>query len=730
MLDLFRKNRPTILLFFLCFMGGLFFSGTLSAENPHEGLLGQSLTSGEIVHVPPKKKEDKQNKKGSSRPTKMNSPRGQSETASVQANQISIDSHNIVTGSVDAGHGADLTIGATDMSNAQLDTAEITTENTVYGRVKGRGDETRYRMGTVDVEGIRGGDLGISTLNTVQGDVSVKKGQDVSIGVVEMGKPRKSKKDNLEKDTPRGMEGTENDVIEFIEIDPHGKAITMPQTPVNSTEAEEAQNGICSGKPICTEPNTCCAGIINETCHDINGCSSVADTLGSYTFGIPDGPVKQDNIYIPCNSHDQCYQTCGTDKKSCDIQLYYDMIEECRFYDPNFNDEKILLPDQIENKLDAGLAALGDITKNAGVRVVVVSGAGIIASGGTGTPAAIAAGVEEGAKKFAKDLVLATLTDGNVRKTEKNLILAIPSFLCISDSISNATDYLSDFNEDNKKDEKINAWKKKQDRNLTGGKKVVNTMADNVQTMMHDAAASIETGAVGLHAFLEQKAYTVNPKKSFVASVLEKPARSCGVAKNIMEFMNYMGCELVHIPSDTIKKTKQLATAGAWATQKANSYFLEGAGEVVDYIGNNFAKDLRFVGSQGVPALRYAGNKSLELSNTLTKLMVDGIDLAGEFALDELIYTIDSLGDSIRKYEDLLLDCLSIAENYYFGVLNFASFSFRGDEEYCLDNKVDGEERCCVVNLTYQYHRSNNIQDTMGNILTPFENLCEEKTGN
>lgn len=83
-------------------------------------------------------------------------------------------------------------------------------------------------------------------------------------------------------------------------------------------------------------------------CHEIDGCSApfpdsfrddpTGGTLGrrSTAFGKdvsttdfdPHGLAPRDQL--PCNQHDVCYQTCGSDKRECDDAMYRDMLDVCR----------------------------------------------------------------------------------------------------------------------------------------------------------------------------------------------------------------------------------------------------------------------------------------------------------------------------------------------------------------------------------------------------------------
>jgi hypothetical protein len=86
----------------------------------------------------------------------------------------------------------------------------------------------------------------------------------------------------------------------------------------------------------------------SNRCHKIDGCSApfpdsfrqdpTGGTLGrrSTAFGKdtsktdfdPHGLAPRDDL--PCNHHDVCYQTCGSDKVTCDDTMFRDMQAVCR----------------------------------------------------------------------------------------------------------------------------------------------------------------------------------------------------------------------------------------------------------------------------------------------------------------------------------------------------------------------------------------------------------------
>jgi hypothetical protein len=73
-------------------------------------------------------------------------------------------------------------------------------------------------------------------------------------------------------------------------------------------------------EPI-TDLADCPNRVANDRPHEIDGCSWSPD------FIIPCPWVS---ITPACNNHDECYQTCGSDKSACDSNLYNDIVAICR----------------------------------------------------------------------------------------------------------------------------------------------------------------------------------------------------------------------------------------------------------------------------------------------------------------------------------------------------------------------------------------------------------------
>jgi len=692
MLDFFQKNTSIILFFFLLLTGNLCFSDTLSAANTHEGILGQSLSSGQIVQVP--QKTNQPDKKDSFHSLNRSTPKRSSGTASVRSNQFKIDSQNTITNSVDSRHGANIAIGDTDISNVQLNSAVIDIENTVYGRVKARGEDTRYRMGTVDIEGIHGGNLGISTENTVMGDVSVKNGQDVAIGVIEIGKAKKEQKGALKNDPSRNM--PENNAVNYIKIGDYGSAVIIPWQDVIA-ENNDSSNEVCENEPVCFDSK-------GETghCYNIDGCSLVANTLADAKFGEDGGSIFEDGRYIACNSHDQCYQTCETNQRACDIQFYYDLVDECYRSGANVDSEKVLTTNQLEDRGEAakrgGKEILIDGAK-AGAKAVVVTTVGTVGSGGVGFPAAAILGAKAGAKDFMVNFATGVITNPDYRYAGRIGIVAVPHLAEGISDISAA--WLSDLNEKNKKDEWINEWEEKMDAGAKNTKTIVDKSAGKIKVSIYDIASSVESLGTGFNSMLDENAQKLAPKESFLDALPKNSANTCDVNKGFWGFIQVMGCELVSIPTNVYKGSETILSAASWGSKKAGSYLLESSGQVADYAGSILAEDIRFWGNQSAASMQYVGHKSIDLSNSFAKFIVNETDNFVEQYIDNAIFLTETTAKGIGQVRSLLYDCLSTAENYYIGVYVMGEFFFKGDNS------------SCIKNSSYNYH---NLEQSSGQL--------------
>ena len=67
--------------------------------------------------------------------------------------------------------------------------------------------------------------------------------------------------------------------------------------------------------------------------YDINGCTASPDTVRGVVFGTVQGLVSVGNEGsvedYPCNQHDLCYETCGSNRAGCDDRFEDDMVDAC-----------------------------------------------------------------------------------------------------------------------------------------------------------------------------------------------------------------------------------------------------------------------------------------------------------------------------------------------------------------------------------------------------------------
>lgn len=680
------------------FLISICFFETSAAENTHEDILGQSLNSSQVAQVLPKKKERQLKKRPSSRSFNRLGPKTSSGATIVRGNQFRIDSHNTITNSIDSEQGANIAIGGTDISNVQVDSAIINTENTVYGRVKARGDNSRYRMGTVDIEGIHGGNLGISTENTTKGTVSVQNGQDVAIGVVEIGSAGENKKDPPISSQPN----PEDNVAEYMEIIQHGRAITLPWYPNDATIEDTEVNEVCSGGTLCNPGECCEINKISEKCYLVDGCSAVRDQWknGRFIFGTPGGDFKDVDSYVPCNSHDQCYQTCGTDRKACDIQMYYDMIDVCRSDKDeiiDWNKKNILMPDDVWSKFHTGAGAMM-LSPTVALTITRIP-------------------------KVDRQVSIITNAaySNEIDRTKKTLLLAVCAI--IEPNATNLSNSVSKNN--NIKKQTVQNYKNQLNKRKDIDKKLINIATDNSTFLVYDISNIAENAGRGINRLLDQAAAIIEPDDSFVDSVFQPPTNSCGAAGS---FWKSITC---NIRNSTAQATSLLSSAAVWSAQKAGHLFLKGAGQVANYTGQLLAADVRFYGILGVKSLEYAGYSVLEVRNYANQASINMFDLTTDFRTVALSFGLDQLSKAARYAGDLIFDCLTAAETYYIGLRDAGWLFFRGEKEQCTNNIIPKDSNdCCVVNPNYAYHGLPGIEATMGDIPIPFQTYCEEKAGN
>ena len=81
---------------------------------------------------------------------------------------------------------------------------------------------------------------------------------------------------------------------------------------------------------------------INRACdegtwqYEYDGCSVPGWLVFLMNASDKDNPAGGEDTHFsnrsrtgPCDKHDECYQTCGSSKAKCDLQMYYDMMKIC-----------------------------------------------------------------------------------------------------------------------------------------------------------------------------------------------------------------------------------------------------------------------------------------------------------------------------------------------------------------------------------------------------------------
>ncbi len=714
-----EKNKGRCHLFITIILCILFLSFNLSmAANTHDITLGQALDNVKIVTAP-KQTQDKRKKENKSTTASRTGKRN--NTGSVQTGLLDIYSGNTVGGTVKSRHGATVAIGAADLSRIKADKIQIQTTNTVGRSVNVRDDETRFRMGTVDVSELDTGRLNIKTGSTIKGNVSVSNGQDVSIGVVELGTSKNRKKKDKEKTIPRGMQPL-NDFVHLQEINSRGHAVNPVVSSSATNKPSNSVNQTC--RPACTpEPGDCCQDTLQGTCYDINGCSTVADILRNNIFGIPGGPVfTNDGAYIPCNSHDQCYQTCGTNKRACDLQLYYDMVDECRRNGEldNVHGKDVLSINELEEKSKLAQEGFEQLTKNAkdsaaeGLTETLI----IIASTAPETGGAtIVPALEEGARKasisFIKKEAKDIITKPSARYTDIQIVMAVPHViegLSIQGAFKTNNIY--------KKVHELNENLIRSIDNVTHQSNVFTDKITNKSiTLVYDAAAIVEEAGKGIENLIIDAAAQITPQESITNAVQIEPGYSCTADPGVKGFFNFLGCKAKHIPVDVSSAMQATLSMGSWAARQGSGYLLNGTGKIADAVGSSIADDIRFVGILGAKSSQHIGHAIINLAHGIDVVYLSFTDQFYNVTTHTLASTLRATGHGINKLRSLVYDCLSTAETYFIGVDLFGRSAFRGNGTPCSDNSIDmkygspvtdknkdDDKECCVVNPHYKYH--------------------------
>jgi len=103
-------------------------------------------------------------------------------------------------------------------------------------------------------------------------------------------------------------------------LDPLGLAT------LRASRSGPSQQGGIKIKPKSSGGFLCSVGKITQNPDwdvEVDGCSVPI-------VEFPLGTIYEEwNFYPACARHDGCYQTCGSDRKSCDDQMFRDMMSEC-----------------------------------------------------------------------------------------------------------------------------------------------------------------------------------------------------------------------------------------------------------------------------------------------------------------------------------------------------------------------------------------------------------------
>ena len=113
----------------------------------------------------------------------------------------------------------------------------------------------------------------------------------------------------------------------------YGDATTCKNSCCDDWDCEYCDGSGCSScltKPTSWEELNNCSGYVVDDpnwTYDIDGCSTP-------TGDNPSWPCSDTSFYDSCAAHDMCYQTCGSDKATCDSQFDSDMNGDCAGSNP------------------------------------------------------------------------------------------------------------------------------------------------------------------------------------------------------------------------------------------------------------------------------------------------------------------------------------------------------------------------------------------------------------
>ncbi len=661
------------------------------AANTHDITLGQALDNVKIVTAP-KQTQDKRKKENKSTTASRTGKRN--NTGSVQTGLLDIYSGNTVGGTVKSRHGATVAIGAADLSRIKADKIQVQTTNTVGRSVKARGDETRFRMGTVDVSELDTGRLNIKTDSTIKGNVSVRNGQDVSIGVVEMGKESPAEKQRLKKDISRNI--PQQPLQKKTSNKNYGHGIE--QNTIKHDDNVDA-NQICSNADICTDYSTLCCPDTSD-CYTINGCSGTV---------LPDWFYHSVSFEQACNKHDMCYQTCNTEQRACDIQLYYDLVEQCN--NKGYEDiNKTLSVDEL-NELAKKVRVNEKIVRREETVVIVMSAVlaadldplgqypNFILDITTNNPYDFKNEAHKSIWHVNIAPVLGTIDTGlstiaaNGQRLTNKLSQDFDTFI---ESASNNSNVLAEQT-----------------------KKQIEKLTQNTEYLIYDISNGVKSTTSGMSLFFDGMAQQAAPKTDLEEAILKTQNTSHSCVTDSL-FVSLLSC-FTTIPSNIWDGAEALNSTIEWSISKTNQLFYETLSDASEITGAMLGQTLDGIGYATADSLKYLGNTGIDFINLSTQGILNTTKSRADLSSNLLVFTLDTTSRTLMATSDFIFDCLDTARSIFTGVAAFGAASFQGfnDIAQCPNNKRSNEDdSCCVKNYNYDYHL-----DVLSSYTSPYD-IC------
>jgi len=199
-------------------------------------------------------------------------------------------------------------------------------------------DGTKLDTGNVNIKSIQADSITIKTKNVVRGDIQATDGSSVSIGSTAIGSA-------INENTSQGgnQSGTNPDTSQRV-IPPSDTALFLPPGGVSAIPGltPGVQKTVDDCLDMIDKKSEKCSIKCAQTtgCNIVDGCSIpfpdsdwVGSLLGKGLFGSEEsccsnliGPSSLD---LPCNNHDRCYQTWGSNKILCDLTLADEIFTKC-----------------------------------------------------------------------------------------------------------------------------------------------------------------------------------------------------------------------------------------------------------------------------------------------------------------------------------------------------------------------------------------------------------------